>query len=282
MFGTARPVLACLRDGDRLAGLLPLYVLDENGHRKLLPLGVGISDHCDCLLEPGLPADAARRLLAVALKAGRSAGATVCDLVDVPAASRLQQATPPAGWHGEWRQDTPCPVLPVPAGAADAAAAVPARQRRKLRMNRHRADRAGGWHVEYATPATAPTLLDDLLRQHARRWHGVDPAVRRFRCRPAAPARDRPAAAGGAIRRGAAGRLCYALSDRQERLMFYMMGFDPAFAALSPGSLLLAAMIDDAIARGCPEVHFLRGDEAYKYAWGAQDRHNPSCRLEAA
>ena len=43
--------------------------------------------------------------------------------------------------------------------------------------------------------------------------------------------------------------------------MFYM-GLRPGFAALSPGSLLIAAMIDDAIAGGCPEVEFLRGDEA--------------------
>ncbi len=283
VFGTARPMVACLRDGNRLAGLLPLYVLEEDGHRKLLPLGIGISDYCDALLEPDVPDDAVRGLLAEALDAGRSAGARVCDLVDVPAASRLRQASPPVGWHSAWRPDMPCPVLPLPAWAADAPAVVPARQRRKLRMNRHRADRAGGWRLEEATRATAPDLLDQLLRLQAQRWHEVDPAVRQFH-RAALPNLLET----GLLRLAAlhvAGRmaaLCYALSDRQQRLMFYMIGFDPALAAVSPGSLLIAAMIDEAIARECPAVHFLRGGESYKYAWGAQDRHNASCRLKAA
>ena len=37
-------------------------------------------------------------------------------------------------------------------------------------------------------------------------------------------------------------------------------------------------MIDAALAEGRREIHFLRGDEAYKYAWGARDRMNAACR----
>ncbi len=42
----------------------------------------------------------------------------------------------------------------------------------------------------------------------------------------------------------------------------------------SPGTILLGAMIEEAAAEGVAELHFLRGAEAYKYAWGATDRHN--------
>jgi hypothetical protein len=38
--------------------------------------------------------------------------------------------------------------------------------------------------------------------------------------------------------------------------------------------MLWAHAIEQAIAEGAREFHFLRGPEAYKYAWGATDRWN--------
>ena len=45
----------------------------------------------------------------------------------------------------------------------------------------------------------------------------------------------------------------------------YNSGFAPAHAALSPGLVLLAHVIRDAIARGRRRFDFLRGEERYKY-----------------
>ncbi len=64
-----------------------------------------------------------------------------------------------------------------------------------------------------------------------------------------------------------------------DRVFAYLGGFDPAFAYESPGTLLFAAAIEDAIREGRREFHFLRGEEAYKYAWGATDRPNMTLRL---
>ena len=49
----------------------------------------------------------------------------------------------------------------------------------------------------------------------------------------------------------------------------YNSGFDPDQAALSPGIVLLAHVVRDAIERGCSRFDFLRGEEPYKYAFGA-------------
>src|SRR3954463_2524345 len=54
----------------------------------------------------------------------------------------------------------------------------------------------------------------------------------------------------------------------------YLSGFDPGSASQSPGSVLLAHAIHEAVREGCREFHFLRGQEPYKYAWGAVDRWN--------
>jgi CelD/BcsL family acetyltransferase involved in cellulose biosynthesis len=48
----------------------------------------------------------------------------------------------------------------------------------------------------------------------------------------------------------------------------YNSGFDPTRAALSPGLVLLARLVEDAIARGKRRFDFLRGEERYKYEFG--------------
>ena len=50
----------------------------------------------------------------------------------------------------------------------------------------------------------------------------------------------------------------------------YLSGFDPAFARFSPGALLMAHAIEDAIAAGCRTFDLLRGEEPYKASWAGR------------
>src|SRR5262249_7465676 len=63
----------------------------------------------------------------------------------------------------------------------------------------------------------------------------------------------------------------YAIFER-DIAYYYLQGFDPEFAWYSPGTQLIAAVVEDAVKEGKRQVDFLRGREKYKYAWGAQDR----------
>jgi len=56
----------------------------------------------------------------------------------------------------------------------------------------------------------------------------------------------------------------------------YLAGFDARFSNLSPGRVLDALCIQDAIERGFRSVDFLRGGEAYKHQLGGRPRftHN--------
>lgn len=273
-FGTGQPVVAVLEQpGGTLDAILPLYILQQN-QRKLLPIGVGISDYFDALAIGGI--DLAP-LLAAALAEAGDAQPTLAGLA--PDAALLATALPP-GWDETRAHADPCPVLTLPA-------AIPAGMARNLRQSRHRADRAGGWTAGTADPATGWAAL---LSLHRARWtrlghiDGVlgDPAVLAFH-----DAAVPELAAAGLLRFTTlhiAGRLAalYYILAAHGRLLFYLSAFDEAFARESPGTLLMGATVEQAAADGFTELDFLRGAEPYKYAWGAIDRWNTTRFLSRA
>ncbi len=153
-FGTGRPRVAVLRQQGRAAGILPLYRLDEGTERKLLPLGAGLSDYCDALLDPDLPPQAADLLLGAALGVDAPGALTSCDLVHLPPGSALRRVEAPPGWAATHGEGETCPMLAIPPDARELRDIVPTGMRRKIRMSRHRAERRGGAVVETAGPET--------------------------------------------------------------------------------------------------------------------------------
>ncbi len=264
VFGTGMPRVALERHGGAIVGILPLYVLPSE--RKALPIGAGTTDYLDGLgdLTPLLPA-VVERLASDAVDQ--------IELIEAPPWSRLLELPGVA-----WSPSSPCPVLTLPD--------IPSGIRRKLRMNRNRADRAGGWTVEARTADMLDQSLDTLIQLHQNRWTAqgepgvlADPAVLAF-WRDAAPGllaaglmRLHVLRVGGVV----AAAIMALLSPG--RIYFYLSGYDTAQSFVSPGTLLLGAMLEQAIAEERTEAHFLRGQESYKYAWGAVDRGNYSGRV---
>ena len=269
-FGTGHPRVAVRHDADRLTGLLPMY--EYQG--RLLPIGAGTTDHCDVL------GDDPASLLAVLLDT------MPAELLAVPPESPWRGVAPPPGWTIAWQDSDSCPALALPSTMDALLAAVP-HTARKLRMNRNRAARAGAITIRTATAGTLGDDMATLIRLHQSRWvpRGEvgslsDPLVLAFHA-DSAPRLLRA----GLLRLcvlavdGAAAAAIYALLS-PGRIHFYLSGFDAAHTAISPGSLLLAAMLEQAIGEGRHEADFLRGREGYKYAWGAVDRMSAQARIE--
>lgn len=61
----------------------------------------------------------------------------------------------------------------------------------------------------------------------------------------------------------------YAMAVNQT-VFFYQSGFDPDAKSLSPGSVLVAHTIREAIEGGAQHFDFLRGPEPYKLRWKPQ------------
>lgn len=276
-FGNARLRLALAGGRTEPHGLLAAYEYADGQGRRLLPVGAGASDYLDALGRE------APRLLAALLDRAARDGVGRCDLFDLPPESALREAPAPPGWRVTDEEGEACPVLPLD----PALSAVPARAARSLRMNRNRAARAGGARVVAASGANLGPALDALFALHARRWGpegGIfaAPGMEAF-LRLAAPG----LLAAGLLRLrllrldGEAAAAVFALVA-PGRLFFYLGGFDPAQRFVSPGSLLIGAMLEEAAGEGRTEAHFLRGRETYKYGWGAADRLNAVRRFTRA
>ncbi|MCL2447847.1 MAG: GNAT family N-acetyltransferase [Polyangiaceae bacterium] len=273
------PCVVVVREGTDVVGLAPLFARRHSPGRTFALLGAGVSDRLDLLAAPGFE-DAATEALGEWLD-GEQASWDACVFEELGPRALLRDVRPPPGRSRTLVAQSVCPVLVLSPSSRGWGGGVPASQWPKLRKNRRRAETLGAFTLERADRTGPIAALEVLFALHAKRWEqrgeaGVlaDPAVRalhrdaalRFGARGelriyVASIGGRPAAVVYGMRRG-------------PRLYLYLNGIEPELERASPGTLALGGAIEDAMAEGVTEVDFLRGNEAYKYAWGAVDEIN--------
>jgi CelD/BcsL family acetyltransferase involved in cellulose biosynthesis len=264
-----------VRDDGELVGLAPMYVETGAHSRRLLPLGLGITDYCDVLVDPACEPAAA--VLGDAL--AHATSWDVCEFaalmrdacaLQLPAADSLVSSIEDAD---------DAPVLALPPSLDGLRHVVPHVRLRQVHRARNAAAHRGEVAVIQADVHNARALLETLIRLHSARWQQCDqPGV--FGDRRVAAfhlaALPRLMAAGlvhlTALTIGAnVAAVYYGFLD-QDRAYAYLQGYDPDFSRESPGLLVVASAIEQAIAAGAREFHFLRGGERYKFEWGADHR----------
>jgi CelD/BcsL family acetyltransferase involved in cellulose biosynthesis len=262
----------------RLMCLAPLYLNASKGCRRLLPIGVSITDYLDILVHPADPFGATAAL-ASHLDSDGDWGSL--EWPDLPDGAIALSMTGPLDCEDSVERTSPCPVLALPATVEALKDIFPARKRRTLRMVRNRADRRGAVRMLSLADRRPEAMLTDLYRLHALRWRsrgqpGVldDERVRRFHLRAAPKLAELGVLRLYAIEIAGEIAAVYYGFIRGRCAYGYLTGLDPSFAFESPGTLTIAHAIEEAVREGAREFHFLRGGEPYKCKWGAQDRWN--------
>ncbi|MER9410158.1 GNAT family N-acetyltransferase [Mesorhizobium sp. M0589] len=262
--------VAVWRGGD-LVGLAPLYLEHGTAGSKLLPVGISLSDYLDILAVRDIEA----AVVATIAETICSVGWSQWILSDLPQNSAGLTIAHPGLTVERPAIHAACPVLAV-AGDETLAGCVPARRRRQLRRARQAASRRG--RLALAAARGDQNFLNQLIRLHHARWvgHGggvlADPAVQHFHGL-SLPLLD----AHGLVRcwllaiDGTTVAAYYGFHHRG-RAYAYLGGLDPAYAEESPGAILIGHAIAESIREDAREFDFLRGQEAYKYGWGAVDR----------
>jgi CelD/BcsL family acetyltransferase involved in cellulose biosynthesis len=204
---------------------------------------------------------------------------------DDPALTALERAFTSRAAGGCWsvtrEQEDVCPVTVFPDGDWEAfLGSLGKKDRHEIRRKIRRAEAAG--EIRFSLAALDAASADLFIDLHQARWgeQGLFPATeggdrsRRFLHRltelEAAEGRDAQLQL-GQVRVGA--QLIFATVgfDDGSTCFFYNAGMDPDARELSPGVTGTAAYLQDRLAAGRRRFDFLRGNEAYKYEWGALD-----------
>jgi CelD/BcsL family acetyltransferase involved in cellulose biosynthesis len=199
-------------------------------------------------------------------------------LAQIPATSELIALGETPGW--KVTDAEACPVLELPPAYDEYVRSLGKNMREQIKRYPKRLEKQ--FEVEYQlaqTPEEVKIALDDLFRLHGQRWRargqtGVLATPRRqkfhrevceqflrhdwlrlwtLRCNGAA----------------ACVLLSYVFHGRY---YFFIGGFDPEMMRWSVGTCLFARVFQHAIGEGATEFDFLRGEEEYKYRFGAQNR----------
>jgi len=179
----------------------------------------------------------------------------------------------------EARQDV-CPVVDLEGGFDGYLARLPGRQRQELVRKARKLTRdAGPFTVERYAPGDVAQGVEDFLTQvqqgddekavffarpEMQQWfrtlaeeYGTDGTLRIHRLDIGVL----PAA------------MTVSLVDTVTGMWgLYNSSFDPTLTALAPGMVLIWELIQQAAEEQCTVVDLLRGDEPYKYRFGAVDR----------
>jgi CelD/BcsL family acetyltransferase involved in cellulose biosynthesis len=254
-------------------GALPLYAgSGPAGPVLRLVGGVEVADYLDLVAVAGHEEAVWKGALAALADVPWRA----LELLPLPAASPTVTLLPglarAAGLACRIERLDRCPVIELPDTYDAYLARLSGKDRHELRRKLRRADGARP-RVEVArTPAGMAALMDGFIALHRKSKVGK---ARFMDERMEAFFRDVGTAFAAA---GWAALWLLWLDDRPAAAVFcleygrtvslYNSGFDPAARVLSPGVVLIARTIEDAIARGFRRYDFLRGEEAYKYGFG--------------
>jgi CelD/BcsL family acetyltransferase involved in cellulose biosynthesis len=279
-FTAGRPLrIARWERKGRAEGFLFLYRRAASDGWELLG-GEQVSDSLDAVVAAGLEGAFWTELLASPRELLEEGPLHLLNLVEgSPSLSLLPGICGERGVSFLAEEVDRAPYIPLPGSFDDYLGGLGKKERHELRRKLRRASIAEP-HLSYRVTGTAEELSRDFssfLELHRR----SQPEKRRFMD-------DRMAGffrevaegflADGRLRlaflRGAGGDIASAFQiEHDGALLLYNSGFDPGSAGgMSPGMVLLARCVEDAIRRGLTEYDFLRGRERYKYDLGGRDR----------
>jgi CelD/BcsL family acetyltransferase involved in cellulose biosynthesis len=189
-----------------------------------------------------------------------------------------------AGWTLNVEREDVCPVITIPQGADidGLLATLGKKERHEIRRKVRRVEAAGAVELVESTDPVGD--LDAFIDLHQARWGalGLFPPTsggdqsRRFIRRLFELFGTRRQPAGWSVHLGfltVAGRRIGAEIhfETADSVLYYNAGVDPEARDFSPGVVLLERLVRRAIERGKSRVDLLRGNEPYKYEWGAVD-----------
>lgn len=278
----ARLMLITASEESQLVGIAPLFLTRlDDGTTALLNIGsIEVSDYLDLLVRPSAREEFVSGLLDFirAQKIDRLETINMYNLQDSsPTLPVLQKLAEAKGLSLTVEKLQHCPHIPLPGDWETYLAGIDKKQRHEIRRKMRRAEEsetAVRWY--FVTDASTLDAEVDAFLELMKNDNDKDvflrPAMQDFLRRLVRYAFDCQCLQLAFLEVGGEKAAAYLSFDYHNHIWVYNSGLNREFQNLSPGWVLLGHLLQWAMQNGRTEFDFMRGDEDYKYRFGAVDR----------
>ncbi len=277
----AELVLVSAREDEKLIGIAPLFISEYDGQSALLLIGsIEISDYLDLIVRMD---DHARFIsglfdfLASTLTDKWSA----VDWYNLPDSSTtltaLKEEASKRGWTHLEEVYRPTPRIALNGDFEEYLSRVEKKQRHEIRRKMRRAqesERGVRWYISDMADVESETDSFLSLMEHDQGKAGFLHEPMRVQMRAVIRTAHENGWLWLAFLEADGQRIAANLNfDYKDKLWGYNAGVNRDFMELSPGWVLLGHVLQWACENKRNEFDFMRGDEEYKYRFGAVNQH---------
>jgi len=281
--GEGNLLLLGFRGGDdgRLVGIAPFFSVQTDDGRSIWNvLGCrDVSDYLDLIVERGQEEAVYQALLDYL--ADQAPPWDVIDCCNIPQQSlsyeRLRAMADARGYQTLVEIEDVCPIIHLPATWEEYLLRLDKKQRHEVRRKLRKADTEADTRFRIVGQDRSVRIeMQMFIELHQKstpeKDKFMDPQMQGFFFEVAEVAQAQGWLQLAFVEidgKKAASLLNF---DYGDTILVYNSGYDPAqFSQLSPGIVVTARCIEHAIALGRARFDFLRGNEIYKYRFGAED-----------
>lgn len=277
-------VLIAAFRGDQLVGVAPLFHTENIlGKKALMLIGsIEVSDFLDFIIQPEDLSEFTTGLIDFLLNTSDTPQWNLLDLYnllgDSPTLSALESEAERRGWTHKKVHLQPSPYIPLPGDYQAYLSAIDKKQRHEIKRKLRNVEQS------MAEPDLYFVQKEDDLEVETQAFIDMmaeDPNKREFLTE--AMQQHLHNTAQTALNHGWLKLAFLTLYGKKaatimsfkfnQRLWLYNSGWKWEFREFSPGWVMLAYLIEWANQNGIEEFDFMRGNEDYKYKFGAVDRH---------
>jgi CelD/BcsL family acetyltransferase involved in cellulose biosynthesis len=279
----ARPAIVTAHEGNRLVGIAPLFLTEWEGLPCLMLLGsIEISDYLDLIVRPAdLDKFTAELLPFLADSKNGLPTWSRLELYNVfdnsPTITSLQQVAQKQGWQFNNEPFRPSLSIVLPGDWETYLSGIDKKQRHEIRRKMRRAyssELPVRWYIA-RDPVTIDAEINafiQLMELDPEKARFLTPLMRENFHRTIRCAYDEDCLMLAFLLVDEKKAAAYLSFDYIDQLWVYNSGINSDYIEYSPGWVLLGELIKWSIENGKKAFDFMRGDEDYKFRFGAIKR----------
>jgi CelD/BcsL family acetyltransferase involved in cellulose biosynthesis len=287
LFKNAQLVLVTAREDEKLVGIAPLFISEYDGQSALLLIGsIEISDYLDLIVRMDDHAPFITGLLDFLASSltGNWSGLDWYNLPDSsPTLAALKAESTQRGWTHLEEMYRPTPRIALNGDFDEYLERVEKKQRHEIKRKMRRAEASGRgvrWYISDLNDVESEIDSFLGLMEHDEAKAGFLHDAMREQMKAIIRAAHENGWLWLAFLEADGQRIAANLNfDYNNKLWGYNAGVNRAFMDLSPGWVLLGNVLQWACENKRTEFDFMRGDEEYKYRFGAVNQYVMRAKL---